>query len=120
MLDISLLIAASILCSIIPFIRADENIHQQIDSLKKVLTVDFDSLFCAHRPVPKNGKERIKAKLDFLENLKGYVLFLHNKGMSEKAITKKFTPKGDTFIRWLTMNNVSFGHMVKSVLYDKP
>lgn len=48
------------LSSRIKYFRADENIRQQIDSLRKALTLDFDALFCAHHPKPVNGKEFIR------------------------------------------------------------
>ena len=41
----------------IKFFRADEEFGPQIASLKKLLTLDFDTLFCAHNPALDNGKK---------------------------------------------------------------
>ena len=43
----------------IKFFRSDEDLDAQIHSLQKVMRLDFDTLFCAHNPCPKNGKRHI-------------------------------------------------------------
>jgi glyoxylase-like metal-dependent hydrolase (beta-lactamase superfamily II) len=47
----------------IKFFRSDENIYDQIASLKKVVKLDFDALFCAHNPCSENGKAKLAQKL---------------------------------------------------------
>ena len=100
----------------IKFFRADERIADQIASLKKVLALDFDTLFCAHNPCFKNGKQKIKNKLQFLEDLYGNVCRLAEKGYSEKAIIQALDPRNDRGIKLITMGNVSFANMVRSAL----
>ena len=98
----------------IKFFRADEKIFDQIQSLKKVLKLDFDALFCAHNPCPQNGKSKLNQKLQFLEDIVGQVQLLVNKGMDKKAILKHMDPKTDKWIKLMTMGNVSFANMLKS------
>jgi len=86
----------------IKFFRADEDFGDQIDSLKKIMALDFDTLFCAHNPCLKNGKQNIKNKLQFLEDLYGNVRKLAEKGHTEKAVIKELDPKND---RGVTMVN---------------
>jgi glyoxylase-like metal-dependent hydrolase (beta-lactamase superfamily II) len=100
----------------IKFFRSDEDICDQIASLKKLMNLDFDTLFCAHNPCLKNGKQNIKNKLQFLEDLYGNVRKLAEKGYTEKAVIKALDPKKDRGIKWLTMGNVSFANMVRSAL----
>ena len=100
----------------IKFFRADERFAEQIASLKKVLTLDFDTLFCAHNPCLKNGKQKIKNKLQFLEDLYGNVRELAQKGHSEKAVIKALDPRNDRGIKLITMGNVSFANMVRSAM----
>jgi hypothetical protein len=88
----------------------------QIASLKKIMKLDFDTLFCAHNPCLKNGKQKIKNKLQFLEDLYGNVRKLSVKGYSEKAVIKALDPRNDRAVKWLTMGNVSFANMVRSAL----
>ena len=98
----------------------DENIHDEILSLKVTLTYDFESLFCAHNPQPYKGKQRIQAKLDFMENIVGESSTLRAKGLSTKEIIAVLQTSKDTFVRWFTMGNVSYGHMIRSALFDQP
>lgn len=98
----------------IKFFRSDENIVQQIETLKKVLTLDVDMILCAHNPVLKNGKERIAGKLDYLENIVGTVRRMIGKGYPVNEIIRSMDDRRDRFAKWLTMGNVSFAHMVRS------
>jgi len=100
----------------IKFFRSDERFGDQIASLKKVLALDFDSLFCAHNPSLKNGKQKIKNKLQFLEDLYGNIIKLAEKGHSEKAVIKALDPRNDRGIKWMTMGNASFANMVRSAM----
>jgi glyoxylase-like metal-dependent hydrolase (beta-lactamase superfamily II) len=100
----------------IKYFRSDEKIKDQIDSLKKILNYDFDALFCAHNPVPKNGKKRLANKLSFLEELYGEVKRLCFKGYSEEAIVKALGNEKDKLVKFVTLGNVSFAQMVRSAM----
>ena len=100
----------------IKFFRSDEHFSDQIASLKKVLELDFDTLFCAHNPSLTNGKLKIRGKLQFLEDLYGHISDLAEKGFSEKAVIKALDPKNDRRVKWVTMGNASFANMVRSAL----
>jgi glyoxylase-like metal-dependent hydrolase (beta-lactamase superfamily II) len=100
----------------IKFFRSDENFYDQIASLKKLMALDFDTLFCAHNPCLKNGKQKVKKKLQFLEDLYGKARELSEKGHSEKEIIKVLDPNNDRGVKWLTMGNVSFANMIRSAL----
>jgi glyoxylase-like metal-dependent hydrolase (beta-lactamase superfamily II) len=98
----------------IKFFRSDENIMEQIVSLKKVLRLDFDALFCAHNPCIQNGKSMLRQKLQFLEDIVGQIQKLKAAGVSRKSIFKKLDPGIDRWVRLMTMGNVSFLNMLKS------
>ncbi len=98
----------------IKYFRSDENIVQQIESLKKVLKLEFDMVLCAHNPVLENGKAHIAGKLDYLENLFGNVRRLVWEGRPVKDIIRNLDEGRDRFAKWLTMGNVGFAHMVRS------
>lgn len=100
----------------IHFFRTDEHIDQQIESLQKVAELDFEMLFCGHRPRIKNGPMLVKRKLDFLVSFKEQVIDLHQQGFDAKAIAQELRRKRDLPIRLFTMGNVSFTHMVKSAI----
>lgn len=107
----------------IQFFRVDERIDQQIDSLKKIVKLDFDILFCAHRPSLKDGRELVKRKLDYLVCFNQQVIELHEKGVEEKEITNRLRVKNDLPVKLFTMGNACFSHMVTSSLntiHDRP
>lgn len=100
----------------IKYFRADECIADQIRSLKTVLTLDFDALFCAHNPQPTRGKAFIRRKLQYLEDFFGNVAAQAAKGMGASEVMRALQLKEARLIQWLCFGNVSMKHMVRSVL----
>lgn len=98
----------------IKYFRADENFHDTIASLKKVLSLDFNSLFCAHCPQPAKGRKLILKKLEYLKNFKGETNRLHKQGHDIKSIIEKMNMKEAALIKLFTFGNVSLAHMVRS------
>jgi len=100
----------------IKYFRADECLGTEIESLKKVLKLEFDTLLCSHFPKPENGRKRIEAKLSFLEDLYGSIIELWKKGMPEKEIFRDLRLKEDHLIRVFCFGNVSMMNGVRSVV----
>ncbi len=100
----------------IKFFRCDENIIDQIRSLRRVLDLDFDVLLCGHRPRSTGGRGRVAAKLQFLEDFFGRVEDSWRSGQSEHAIVRKLAPRGDRRISLVSFGNVGARHMVRSSL----
>ncbi|MCK9363929.1 MAG: MBL fold metallo-hydrolase [Syntrophales bacterium] len=104
------------LSSHIKYFRADERIKEQITSLKKALTLDFDALFCAHHPKPTNGKDFLGKKLQYLEDLYGRIAGLALQGMDSSLIMKTLHLKEAWKIKLLCLGNVSMENLVHSVI----
>ncbi len=100
----------------IKYFRSDEDFADQIASLRQVLALDFEVLFCAHRPVLHQGRAALGRKLAFLEDLYGRISDLHRQGRGARAIVRALDPGRDLTARVLTLGNVSFGWMVRSAL----
>ncbi len=100
----------------IKFFRSDEDLGAEIDSLKKVLELDFEVLLCNHNPRREKGREHIRLKLDFLENLYGSIVALHMKGCAEKEIFSRLKLKEDYFTKCFCFGNVSMVNGVRSVI----
>jgi glyoxylase-like metal-dependent hydrolase (beta-lactamase superfamily II) len=100
----------------IKFFRSDEKIDQQIQSLQIVLQHDFEALFCAHNPVLKNGRDRLRRKLAYLEDIVGAVDLLLTRGMPEREIIRQLDHRQDRFVKFFTMGNVSFANMIRSAI----
>lgn len=98
----------------IKFFRQDEDLAAQIASLRRVLTLDFDALFCAHNPVLHGGRRRLAGKLQFLEDFRGRVGELKRAGLSLRQAIRRLATGSDRRARWLTLGNASFAHMVRS------
>ena len=98
----------------IKFFRTDEVLHDQIGSIKNILTHDFDALFCAHNPCAGGGKAKLRKKLQFLEDLHGQVQQMKTAGHSLATIIRKLDRKRDRMVKWFTMGNVSFANMIRS------
>jgi glyoxylase-like metal-dependent hydrolase (beta-lactamase superfamily II) len=100
----------------IKYFRSDETFSDQMDSLKTVLALDFYALFCGHHPILNGGKEKVAAKLAFLEDFHGRVTDLNRKGLSESEIIARLDQKQDRLVKWVTLGNACFANMVRSVL----
>jgi hypothetical protein len=62
------------------------------------------------------GKESLSRKLDFLENFYGKVKDLRAQGLQTTTITKHLDKKDERFVKWFTLNNACFAHMVSSAV----
>lgn len=100
----------------IKYFRSDENIADQIKSIRKVLKSDFEVLLCAHRPQMKKGKTRLKAKLGFLEDFFDSVAKRWERGLSAEEIFRELQLKEEILIRLICFGNVSQMNMVRSVI----
>jgi len=100
----------------IKYFRADECLGTEIESLKKVLKLEFDLLLCGHFPKSENGRKRIEAKLAFLQDLYGGIVELWEKGIPEKEIFKALRLKEDYLTRVFCFGNVSMMNGVRSVV----
>jgi len=104
----------------IKYFRADENIIDEIESLRKVLTHDFEVLFCGHNPQLEGGRRKLQAKLDYLQELVGRVQAARDKGCTEPEIIRSLDTGSDRLLKLITMGNMSFGNLVRSVLRHQP
>ncbi len=77
------------------YLRADEDLKQQLESLRKVLELDFETVFCSHRGVIRSGKQALAKKLDFLESLCQRVAVLKAEGRGIREITRKLVGRED-------------------------
>lgn len=93
------------------YLRKDEDPRQEIESLKKILQYDFDTVFCAHRGVVKSGRQALQDKLDFLQNLQEEIARLARQGKSVKAITHELLGRED-LLSWITLFHFSKRNLI--------
>lgn len=99
-------------------ILAEESIPQIIQSLERVLTYDFQDVFCSHAGFLEDGRKALERKRDYLLSIQQDVLTLHKQGDSAEAICQKLFPKKYPIIR-LSGGEYDSMHMVTSILNEK-
>ncbi len=100
----------------IKYFRREENIYEQIKSLEKLVSLDFELLLCAHFPRKTNAKKALVNKLDYFCNVYNEVENLWNQGLDSKQIMKKLSIKEKIFIKYATFGDVSAEYLIKSAI----
>jgi len=98
----------------IRYFRSDEQITDQIESLKKVLSLDFDKLFCGHNPVMKNGKKALETKLSFMEDLYGKCLEIWERGVPVEMATRELGLREASIVKLVSFGNASLQNIIAS------
>ena len=97
------------------YLRADENYHLIIESLKKLAQLPVDTGFCSLMGVVPNGQEALIAKLDFMQRLRDRVLNLNRQGLSPAEIRAEVLGEEEAMTR-LTAGHYSKQNTVDSIL----
>lgn len=93
--------------------RKDEEMLTSIQSIKKVLELDFSSLFCGHNPQIKNPKEKLKKKLENLESLIDKVKNHMESGLPDRSIITLMTKNREKYLtKCFTLGDVSYKNMI--------
>ncbi len=95
-----------------------ESIFTQIESIRKLIALDFDALFCSHNPKIKNGKQHLQNKLQFFEDFAGTVSNYYHQGHNARQIFALMGMKENYFNKYITLGNFSAENMVKSVVRE--
>lgn len=96
-------------------ILKDESIPQTIASIERVLTYDFEELFCCHAGYVKDGRKALQKKLAYLTELTDKVIYLHEKGHSKRDIQQQIFGKKYP-ITYLSLGEWDAKHIVHSIL----
>jgi glyoxylase-like metal-dependent hydrolase (beta-lactamase superfamily II) len=97
------------------FLRKDEDIPQLLDSTRKALSYDFDTLICPHRGVVEKGKEALQEKLDNIMALCDKSQQLRKAGHSIVEISDKLLGK-ETAFSYISAFKFSKRNLIKSCL----
>ncbi|MEH7612023.1 MBL fold metallo-hydrolase [Gottfriedia acidiceleris] len=81
-------------------VLAEESIPTIIHSLEKVLTYDFQDVFCNHVGFVEDGRAALERKRDYLLSIKHKVLTLQKEGDSVEVIRNKLFPKKYPIIKF--------------------
>jgi endoribonuclease LACTB2 len=72
---------------------AEENIPQTIQSLERVLSYDFQDVYCNHAGYVEEGRTALGKKLENLLSIQDQVLTLYKQGNTTQEIHTKLFPK---------------------------
>jgi len=98
--------------------RKEDSTAGEIESLRRMLSYDFKTVFCAHRGIVKNGREAIREKLDYLESLRQEIQRLYGEGKSIKEIRDALLGK-EKSVSWISFFHFSKKNMILSLLNEK-
>jgi len=96
-------------------LRIDENLQQLIDSLKKVLTLSFQTVFCPHAGVIEDGKEALQDKLSYILELCEKAQSMKETGSDTQEITQKLLGK-EMLTSRLTRGNFCKENLIEEAL----
>ncbi len=106
----------------IKFTREEENLPAMLQSMKQVMALDFEALFCAHYPQPKAGKEQLAKKIQYIEDFVGQVQTLHQQGLPTHRIRRALGRQEAYLLKALTFNDIGVDFMIRASLkkaFDK-
>ena len=93
-------------------LRIDENPHQVIASLRKVLALPITTVFDSGGKVVEDGRAALQRKLDFWERLRDQARELHTTGRSPIEIRRRLLGREGAF------QIMTWGHFSKQNLID--
>lgn len=97
------------------YLRYDEDLPLHVDSLRRALELDFDTLLCSHRGVLTDGKELLRRKIDYLESLAERTAPLAGKGLSARQITRRLVGRED-LVFYVSRGQYSKIHLIRGCL----
>jgi endoribonuclease LACTB2 len=95
----------------------EENVPTIIDSLKRVLTYDFEEVFCCHAGFLQDGRVALQRKLDYLLDLQGKIIKLYEDGLTPIQIRQNLFPKKYP-ITLLSSGEWNSLHIINSILNE--
>ena len=110
------LFTGDIFCGrIVRYLRADEDFHAILSSLKKLADLDFSTLFCCLKGIVQDGKAALLSKIGSMEKLMEKVMDLHAQGLSPTTIRKKLLGREDAMF-YMTGGHFAKQHVIDSIL----
>lgn len=77
------------IASYLKFLRREEDVPTLLQSISRVLALEFDVLLCPHRGVVEDGREKLRQKYEYLLDLAGRARDLRDRGLGVDEITRR-------------------------------
>jgi glyoxylase-like metal-dependent hydrolase (beta-lactamase superfamily II) len=98
-------------------LRADYNVWQIIDSLKKMAALEPQVIFSGSGTIRSDAREELAHKIQYLEDTGGRVLALSRKGWSRRRISSEVLSR-EMLIELITLGHFSRKNLVRSYIDD--
>lgn len=95
--------------------RSDEHMPILVNSIRRVLQLDFATILCPHRGLVSQGRQRLQEKLDYLLELSGKAQQLDAQGLPLDQITRRLLGR-EGLLTYLTGYNLSKRNLIRSCL----
>ena len=92
-----------------------ESVPLLINSINKVLSLPFKTIFCGHAGIVEEGRIGLETKYQFLTELMKKTRNLEQEGYSPNQITEKILPK-QQLVEIFSFGEMSPSHLIKSIL----
>lgn len=93
----------------------EESIPTTIASLQRVLTYEFDEVFCCHAGYVRDGRAALQQKLDYLLDLRTRIQTLREEGLSVQEISDHLFGKSYPIVRF-SRGEWDSKHIVTSII----
>ncbi len=97
------------------YLRKDEDFNQILKSLKMLASLEISTIFCGFKGAVENGTEAIKAKIQFMEELKDKTLELYGKGMPPREIKHELLG-AETAMCFITLGHYSKQNTIDDII----
>ena len=101
------------------YLRGEEDPNLEIQSLRDILSQDFDTVFCSHQGRLEKGRQALKAKLNYLISLREQVRHYRRIGDSIAEIKKRLMGR-EAFLYWFSGGEFSKRNYIKAFAFPKP
>lgn len=95
----------------------EESVPEQIRSLKRVLSLNFEEVYCQHAGRLEQGREQLTKKLDYLERLTDNVITKTAAGYNIDDINSQLFPEPSPLVK-ISKRDYDSRHMIASILRE--
>ena len=99
----------------IKYLRWEENPYETLRSLYRLLTYDFDTLFCGHAGIVTDAKAALRRKISYLESLRDHSLSLHQQGWTVNRISNHLLGR-EGLLTYISRNDLSKQNFINAWL----
>lgn len=107
------------IASYLKFLRREEHVPTLLQSIYRVLELDFEVILCPHRGVVEDGRDKLQQKYDYLIDLARRARDLQDSGLGVDEITHQLLG-AENFLSYASRYDFSKRNLIASCLNVDP